>query len=119
MNKTFDPGCLRSLLKKYGVPGPRYTSYPAQPDWSGCPSPDRWIASLAESLEAALYVHIPFCESLCSYCGCNTKITRRHELGDLYVDTILREWSLYRERLGAKLRLSGIHLGGGTPTFLS
>jgi oxygen-independent coproporphyrinogen-3 oxidase len=67
---------------------------------------------------AALYVHVPFCESLCTYCGCNTRITRNHKVSDPYIDTLLREWSLYLDRLGA-LEISELHLGGGTPTFMS
>jgi oxygen-independent coproporphyrinogen-3 oxidase len=117
------------LLKKYNVPGPRYTSYPTVPYWAQTPTAEQWISSIAQSLEeserqsigAALYIHIPFCESLCTYCGCNTRITRNRKVGNPYVHTVLKEWELYLERLGRSSRgvsVSEIHLGGGTPTFL-
>jgi oxygen-independent coproporphyrinogen-3 oxidase len=118
------------LLKKYNVPGPRYTSYPTVPYWSENPTEQQWIASIAQALDesekagvgAALYIHIPFCQSLCTYCGCNTRITRNHSVGDPYVDTVLKEWQNYLSRLGRqdqKITISELHLGGGTPTFLS
>src|SRR5271156_6148626 len=96
-----------SLFQKYNVPGPRYTSYPTVPYWSDSPTPEQWVASVAQALDegaargigAAVYVHIPFCQSLCTYCGCNTRITRNHAVGNPYVDTVLKEFALYRERL--------------------
>jgi oxygen-independent coproporphyrinogen-3 oxidase len=114
------------LLKKYNVPGPRYTSYPTVPYWSTTPTAEQWVQSIARSLDesarqgigAALYIHIPFCESLCTYCGCNTRITRNHGVGRPYVQTLLKEWGMYLDRLGRQVSLSEIHLGGGTPTFL-
>jgi oxygen-independent coproporphyrinogen-3 oxidase len=115
------------LLKKYNVPGPRYTSYPTVPYWSTTPTEDQWVASVGQALReaesrgigAAMYVHIPFCESLCTYCGCNTRITRNRKVGTPYVDTVIREWELYLEKLGKKrITLGELHLGGGTPTFL-
>jgi len=115
------------LLKKYNVPGPRYTSYPTVPYWADTPTEAQWVESIADALNesesrgigAALYIHIPFCESLCTYCGCNTRITRNHKVASPYVETVLKEWDLYRQRLGREITLSEIHLGGGTPTFLS
>lgn len=114
------------LLKKYNVPGPRYTSYPTVPYWSQTPSEKEWIESIHQGLVesdrqgigAALYIHIPFCESLCTYCGCNTRITRNRKVGNPYVQTVLKEWKMYLERLGRGMAVSEIHLGGGTPTFL-
>ena len=123
------------LLRKYNVPGPRYTSYPTVPYWETSPSEAQWIASVEQALAesdsqgvgAAMYVHLPFCQSLCNYCGCNTRITRNRGVSAPYVETVLKEWALYRGKL-AKLRgessprkilLSELHLGGGTPTFLS
>lgn len=118
-----------SLLKKYDVQGPRYTSYPTILYWDTNPTVDEWIESIGRGLDeaeregsgAAIYVHIPFCRSLCTYCGCNNRITRHTEVGQPYVQTVLREWELYRERLNRTepIPLSEIHLGGGTPTFLS
>ena len=114
------------LFAKYDVPVPRYTSYPPVPAWTSTPTPDQWIRSLATSLEPAdaalsLYVHIPYCESLCSFCGCNTVITRDHGKEQPYVELILAELDLYLHAIDALGRrpLRQLHLGGGTPTFLS
>jgi oxygen-independent coproporphyrinogen-3 oxidase len=116
-----------NLLKKYNVPGPRYTSYPTVPYWSVNPTEEQWIATIREALDeshkvkvgAAVYVHIPFCEALCTYCGCNTRITRNHSVGDPYVTSVLKEWDLYLARVGNDVSISELHLGGGTPTFLA
>jgi oxygen-independent coproporphyrinogen-3 oxidase len=118
-----------TLLKKYNVPGPRYTSYPTVPYWDTNPTDEQWVQDLRTAIEtgarqgtgAAIYLHIPFCESLCTYCGCNTRITRNHAVGNPYIDVILKEFALYRERIGlpGKLPLAELHLGGGTPTFLT
>ncbi|MBU6154442.1 MAG: oxygen-independent coproporphyrinogen III oxidase [Bdellovibrionales bacterium] len=116
------------LLKKYNVPGPRYTSYPTVPYWDTNPTENEWLQALKNSISqatasgtgAAIYAHLPFCESLCTYCGCNTRITRNHGVSDPYINTILKEFALYREKLGIqKLKLSELHLGGGTPTFFT
>jgi oxygen-independent coproporphyrinogen-3 oxidase len=117
------------LLKKYDVPGPRYTSYPTVLYWDRNPTPAEWVASLAAGLDeaeaegcgAAIYIHIPFCRSLCTYCGCNSRITQNRAVGEPYVRTVLREWELYRQLLGRDkpIPLSEMHFGGGTPTFLS
>jgi oxygen-independent coproporphyrinogen-3 oxidase len=115
------------LLKKYNVPGPRYTSYPTVPYWSENPTEEQWVSTIGMALDeneklgvgAALYIHIPFCESLCTYCGCNTRITRNHAVANPYVDTVLKEWDLYLSKLNRKITLSEVHLGGGTPTFLT
>lgn len=118
----------KNLFKKYNVPGPRYTSYPTVPYWDNTPSSDAWIKSIqtalntsqvTESSRAAVYVHIPFCENLCTYCGCNTRITHNHAVAKPYIETILKEWKLYRTALAGQIPISEIHLGGGTPTFLS
>lgn len=115
-----------SLLKKYDVPVPRYTSYPTVPYWSDSPTPAQWMESLERTLNSAdsswsLYLHIPFCETLCTFCGCNTVITRGHERESPYVRAILDEFAIYRKHLPvlAKKPLRQLHLGGGTPTFLS
>ena len=74
----------QQLLEKYDIPAPRYTSYPTVPYWDEAPNIDNWISSLKSSLEGdsswSLYLHIPFCESLCTFCGCNTTITKNHDL---------------------------------------
>jgi len=117
------------LLKKYDVQGPRYTSYPTILYWETNPTLDEWVESVGRGLAeseregsgAAIYVHIPFCRSLCTYCGCNNRITRHTEVARPYVQTVLRELELYRVRLNRTelIPLSEIHLGGGTPTFLA
>lgn len=117
------------LLEKYDVPGPRYTSYPTILHWDSPPTRSEWMESVSESLDlgerhgagAAIYVHIPYCRSLCTYCGCNSRITTNTSVARPYLLTVLREWELYLESLGrsTSVPLSELHLGGGTPTFLS
>lgn len=117
-----------TLYRKYNVPGPRYTSYPTVPYWSTNPTAEQWIEGIQKALEegsaqgvgAALYIHIPFCRSLCTYCGCNTRITRNHGVVEPYIAALLKEWDLYLSKLGRKkIHLEELHLGGGTPTFLT
>jgi len=112
----------QNLFKKYNVAGPRYTSYPTVPYWETSPTPEQWIEhlgrELAASQGAAVYVHIPFCESLCTFCGCNKRITKKHERATLYTAAVHKEWALYKEKLTvASIPVSEVHLGGGTPTF--
>ncbi|MEO0335892.1 MAG: oxygen-independent coproporphyrinogen III oxidase, partial [Pseudomonadota bacterium] len=114
------------LFKKYDVQAPRYTSYPTVPYWSETPSWEQWIQALSSGLSAdssgwSLYMHIPFCETLCSFCGCNTVITKAHKKEQPYVVRLLQEWQIYRDQVaGLKSRpMRQLHLGGGTPTFLS
>ncbi len=115
-----------NLTDKYNVPGPRYTSYPTVPYWDvDSFSTKKWKVSVTESYEASkeqgisIYIHLPFCESMCTFCGCHKRITKRHELEAPYVKAVLKEWSLYRELLGTKPLIKELHLGGGTPTFFS
>lgn len=113
------------LLAKYDVPAPRYTSYPTVPYWTDNPSSEQWIAELnkvfAENPQTgwSLYLHIPFCESLCTFCGCNTFITHNHKNELTYTEAIHKEWQSYLSQVpGLKdAPLRQIHLGGGTPTF--
>lgn len=114
------------LFAKYDVPIPRYTSYPTVPYWEGMPDTDTWIAHVRDVLKPAsaqwsMYWHIPFCESLCTFCGCNTIISKNHKLEDPYVQSLINEWTLYKKAVPdiAKRTLKHIHLGGGTPTFMS
>lgn len=114
------------LLAKYDVPVPRYTSYPTVPYWKDSPTTEEWIAFLNRALSRpdatwAIYLHIPFCETLCTFCGCNTMITKNHSLEAPYVGHLLDEFALYQEQVPAlkERPLKQIHLGGGTPTFLS
>jgi oxygen-independent coproporphyrinogen-3 oxidase len=116
----------KELLKKYDIPAPRYTSYPTVPYWTDSPTIEEWIQSLKRAAEKdsttwSIYLHVPFCESLCTFCGCNTTITRNHERESPYVDILLKEFETY-QKLVPKLferPLRQIHLGGGSPTFLS
>lgn len=115
------------LLQKYDVPAPRYTSYPTVPYWTDFPTSEQWVSSLRQgfSQEAevpwSLYIHMPFCESLCTFCGCNTSITKNHDKEDPYIEHLHRELSMYLERVPEFLShpLREIHLGGGSPTFFS
>src|SRR5262249_31724255 len=116
----------RELFAKYDVPAPRYTSYPTVPQWTDTPTAEAWRASLAAAAGAsdaslAVYVHVPFCESLCTYCGCNTVITRDHGRERPYTDVLMRELDLYRAEVPAleTMPVRHLHLGGGTPTFLA
>lgn len=120
------PSRSSELLRKYDVPVPRYTSYPTVPYWSDSPTTEEWLQSLERAFAKdettwSLYLHLPFCETLCTFCGCNTLITRSHERESPYVQTILREFGFYVDRLQTMRRkpLRQMHLGGGSPTFLS
>ncbi|MEN9361407.1 MAG: hypothetical protein RL095_2942 [Verrucomicrobiota bacterium] len=113
---------MNHLLKRLNIPVPRYTSYPTVPAWKSRVSfaeASRPLAALAAKGEsAALYVHIPFCQSLCWYCGCNTVIRKQSSAADAYLDQLEAEaeaWS----RAAPGLRLAEIHWGGGTPNFLT
>jgi oxygen-independent coproporphyrinogen-3 oxidase len=117
---------LSALLEKYDVPVPRYTSYPTVPQWRDSPTAAQWTDALDRAAAApdaalALYVHLPFCESLCSFCGCNNVITRDHDREAPYVDVVLTELRTYLAKVPALSRqpFQQLHLGGGTPTFLS
>ena len=90
-----------SLIKKYDVPVPRYTSYPTVPAWDltgfakdGYES--RVRAAVKEAQDGiSLYIHLPYCESLCTYCGCNTRITINHKVERPYIEAVIAEWKLY------------------------
>jgi oxygen-independent coproporphyrinogen-3 oxidase len=117
---------VTDLFAKYDVPAPRYTSYPTVPFWTDSPTTDRWLTELNRAFADpagtwSLYFHLPFCESLCTFCACNTVITRDHGREEGYVDLLSTEWNLYLERVPAlsERPLLGVHLGGGTPTFFA
>ena len=118
---------MSSLFQKYNVPGPRYTSYPTVPYWEDSSySYEKWLDSVQTSFTESnstqgisLYIHLPFCESLCTFCGCHKHITKRHEMEDPYIQNVLKEWRLYLAVLPSRPRIKEIHLGGGTPTFFS
>lgn len=116
-----------SLIQKYNVPGPRYTSYPTVPYWNQDRfSSEKWASTLLQSFQESnategisLYIHLPFCESLCTFCGCHKRITKRHEVEDPYITAVLKEWDLYCDLFTETPIIKEIHLGGGTPTFFS
>ncbi|PWK18896.1 oxygen-independent coproporphyrinogen-3 oxidase [Arcicella aurantiaca] len=116
---------MNSLISKYNVAGPRYTSYPTVPYWqSDTYSEMSWLSSLNATFQASnqstgisLYIHLPYCESLCTFCGCNKRITKNHEVEKPYIQAVLKEWQLYLNHFTEKPRIAEIHLGGGTPSF--
>ncbi|MDP5201619.1 oxygen-independent coproporphyrinogen III oxidase [Flavobacterium sp. DG2-3] len=116
-----------SLTQKYNVPGPRYTSYPTVPYWNEADfTAEKWITTLQQSFSESnskngisLYIHLPFCESMCTFCGCNKRITKNHSVEEKYIQAVLKEWTMYCNVLPEKPIIKEIHLGGGTPTFFS
>jgi oxygen-independent coproporphyrinogen-3 oxidase len=114
------------LIQKYNVPGPRYTSYPTVPFWKNNPLTEQtWLESIQlnykhfNSDEISLYIHLPFCESLCTFCGCHKRITKNHAVEEPYINAVIAEWNLYLNALPYTPVIREIHLGGGTPTFFS
>ncbi len=115
-----------TLLEKYDRPVPRYTSYPTVPFWKDNLDIPRWTAAFSSRFSAcnraeglSLYIHLPFCESLCIYCGCNKKITGNHKVEEEYLEALYSEWEMYRALMDEPPVIREIHLGGGTPTFFS
>jgi oxygen-independent coproporphyrinogen III oxidase len=113
---------MTNLIEKYGKAGPRYTSFPPVPFWNEAPSQSDWFDHISltygKDMGIDLYIHIPFCESLCFYCGCHRTITKNKDRGLEYAEYIIKEWDIYEKNLG-ELKLNSLHFGGGTPTFLS
>lgn len=116
-----------SLVQKYNVAGPRYTSYPTVPYWNmDTFSSKKWQSSLIQSFDESnategisLYIHLPFCESMCTFCGCHKRITQRHEVEEPYIRSVLKEWKLYCDLFSERPIIKELHLGGGTPTFFT
>jgi len=111
------------LIRKYSIPGPRYTSYPPATKFTPEFVSPGWEETLAEDNRPgagplSLYFHLPFCETRCWFCGCHTVITRRRDSSGDYLDDIAREMSLTAAQMDAGRLVTQIHLGGGTPTFL-
>lgn len=121
---------VSSLIQKYNIPGPRYTSYPTVPYWQ---SSDFTVEAYVQQIQStfqqtnteagiSLYIHLPYCESLCTFCACNHRITKKHSVEASYIDSLLSEWQLYVQLLqetGQRIRIRELHLGGGTPTFFA
>ncbi len=116
------PAISDGVLARHDVPGPRYTSYPTVPAWHDV-GPEAHVDALTRASEQAdaplsLYMHLPFCERRCTYCGCNVVITENRAKADRYLDAIEKELDLVSAALGSRRGLSQVHWGGGTPTFL-
>jgi len=116
-----------SLIQKYNIAGPRYTSYPTVPYWdkAGISIQD-WKQTAKQAFDESnstegisIYIHLPFCENLCTFCGCHKRITKQHSVEEPYLTTVLKEWDLYCDLFEDKPRIKELHLGGGTPTFFS
>ena len=132
MNDTVTLACVEdlstSLASRLDMQGPRYTSYPTADRFSEGFGEADYVQALHERRKAeqagtaaplSLYVHIPFCESVCYYCACNKVVTRHHERAMAYLQALEREIELHTQILGSAQRVTQLHLGGGTPTFLS
>ena len=114
------------LVRKYNKPVPRYTSYPTVPFWKDDLDLKEWEQVFSSRFNdenhingISIYIHLPFCESLCTYCGCNKKITTNHRVEEEYLQVLEKEWILYRKLMRQTPIIREIHLGGGTPTFFS
>ena len=126
---------MNSLIDKYNIPGPRYTSYPTVPFWDETNfSSEQWQKSVIRSFNESndsegisIYIHLPFCEQLCTFCACHKRITKQHSVETPYLVSVLKEWDLYLELLKSQEpskknqvpKIKELHLGGGTPTFFS
>jgi len=123
--QTETVGVTTELLEKYNVPGPRYTSYPTAPEWLDSFGPADFEKAFEESNAArpgrslSLYMHLPFCDSLCLFCGCNVVINRDHEVSHPYIQTLKQEIDRVASRLDRSRPVVQFHWGGGTPTYLS
>ena len=118
---------FNKLIAKYNTSVPRYTSYPTVPFWKDWDNNAEWKATFSESMNnsthyddgLSIYIHLPFCESLCTYCACNKRITTNHSVEERYIAAVLKEWELYKGLMNKPPVIQSIHLGGGTPTFFS
>ena len=113
---------IGALLEKYDRRVPRYTSYPTAPHFGpdvGEAAYRRWLAALDPAAPLSLYVHVPFCDSLCWFCGCHTKIVRRHQPVAAYLELLKREVELAAAALGRRHKVCHLHFGGGSPTILT
>ena len=113
------------LINKYNVPGPRYTSYPTVPFWDASTfTENAYLQTLKTTFNhtnklggISLYIHLPYCESLCTFCGCNKRITKNHEVETPYIEAVLKEWEIYLSLFDEKPCIAELHFGGGTPSF--
>src|SRR5450759_3848972 len=124
MPTEFESADIAALIKRYDRPGPRYTSYPSAVEFHEGFDEVAYRERLAAAGAAAgdplsLYVHVPFCEERCAYCGCAVIATRKREVADTYLEYLAREIRMLASRLGARRRVVQYHWGGGTPTYLT
>ena len=125
---------MNSLINKYNIPGPRYTSYPTVPYWENESfTTEKWQNTVVRAFNESnadegisIYIHLPFCENLCTFCACHKRITKQHSVETPYLESVLKEWNLYLELFrqqpttnNQQPKLKELHLGGGTPTFFS
>ena len=125
---------MNSLINKYNIPGPRYTSYPTVPYWENENfKSEKWQSTVIRAFNESnaeegisIYVHLPFCENLCTFCACHKRITKQHSVETPYLESVLKEWNLYLDLFNQQPttnnqqpKLKELHLGGGTPTFFS
>lgn len=125
---------MNSLIDKYNIPGPRYTSYPTVPYWENESfTSEKWQNTVVRAFDESnadegisIYIHLPFCENLCTFCACHKRITKQHSVEIPYLESVLKEWNLYLNLFNQKPttnnqqpKLKELHLGGGTPTFFS
>ena len=136
---------MNSLIDKYNIPGPRYTSYPTVPYWENENfKSEKWQNTVIRAFNESnaeegisIYIHLPFCEQLCTFCACHKRITKQHSVETPYLESVLKEWNLYLDLFSQsaisnqqsaeqkaecgkqKAKLKELHLGGGTPTFFS
>lgn len=116
----------QQLIQKYNQQGPRYTSYPPVPFWKITNwEKNDWVETIAKSQNLpdgkaiSIYVHLPYCDSLCTFCGCHKYITTNHSVEQAYIDAVLKEWRFLAKELHPNTSIAEIHLGGGTPTFFA
>ena len=124
MTSTLAHGSLADLLRQYDRPGPRYTSYPTAVEFNASFDSAAYTGRLAAAADAvndplSLYMHLPFCEARCSYCGCMVIITQKREVAARYLDYLEREIAMVARALGDRRRVVQHHWGGGTPTYLT
>ena len=125
---------MNSLIDKYNIPGPRYTSYPTVPYWENENfTSEKWQNTVIRAFNESnaeegisIYIHLPFCENLCTFCACHKRITKQHSVETPYLESVLKEWNLYLDLFNQQPttnnqqpKLKELHLGGGTPTFFS
>lgn len=125
---------MNSLIDKYNIPGPRYTSYPTVPYWENENfTSEKWQSTVIRAFNESnaeegisIYIHLPFCENLCTFCACHKRITKQHSVETPYLESVLKEWNLYLDLFNQQPttnnqqpKLKELHLGGGTPTFFS